>query len=156
VAHPNEELITRFYTAFQKHDGEGMAACYGPAVRFSDPVFPDLEGERAKDMWRMLCEIGKDLVIEFSHVSANDGHGAAHWEAHYTFSRTGRKVHNIIDAHFHFHNGLISEHFDSFSFWRWSRQALGPAGLLLGWSPLLKGAVRKNAAAGLDAFQKKK
>lgn len=158
MAHPNAELIERFYQAFQRHDGEGMAACYAPTVRFSDPVFPGLEGERAKDMWRMLCGRANTsgLRIEYSNISADDGHGSAHWEAWYSFGPGKRPVHNIIDAHFHLHNGLISEHFDSFSFWRWSRQAIGPAGLLLGWTPIIQGAVRKQAAAGLDAFQQQK
>jgi hypothetical protein len=157
VAHPNEELITRFYAAFNKHDGDAMAACYAPAIRFSDPVFPNLEGDRARDMWRMLCSRpGSDLKIDLSNVRADDHHGGAHWEAHYSFGPNKRPVLNIIDAHFHFHNGLIVEHTDSFSFWRWSRQAIGPAGLLLGWTPIIRSAVRKQAAASLDAFQKKK
>lgn len=28
MAHPNAELIERFYQAFQRLDGEAMAACY--------------------------------------------------------------------------------------------------------------------------------
>jgi hypothetical protein len=158
MAHPNAELIERFYQSFQRHDAEGMAACYAPTVRFSDTVFPNLEGERAKDMWRMLCGRASTtgLRVEYSNVHADDGHGTAHWEAWYNFGPQKRPVHNIIDAHFHFHGGLISEHFDSFGFWRWSRQAIGPAGVLLGWTPIIHGAVRKQAAAQLDAFQQKK
>ena len=59
----NAELIGRFYAAFQARDAEGMVACYAADVRFSDPVFPALVGERAKAMWRMLVGRGKDLVI---------------------------------------------------------------------------------------------
>ena len=156
MAHPNADLITRFYSAFQKRDGEGMAACYAPNIRFSDPVFPGLTGERAKDMWRMLCGRNSGLTLEFSNVTADDAHGSAHWEARYVFGPNKRKVLNIIDAHFHFGNGLITEHTDTFSFWRWSRQAIGPAGLLLGWTPIIQNAVRKQAAATLDAFQQQK
>ena len=75
--------------------------------------------------------------------------GRAHWDAHYTFSRTGRPVHNSITAGFAFKDGLIARHADRFSFWRWSRQALGPVGLWLGWTPLLRARVRANARAGL-------
>jgi ketosteroid isomerase-like protein len=150
--HPNAALIEKFYRAFQQRDGEAMAACYAPNVHFSDPVFTSLDGDRARAMWKMLCARGKDLTLEFRDVNANDTHGSAHWEARYSFSRTGRQVHNVIDAHFHFKDGLISEHVDSFSFWRWARQALGPAGLLLGWTPLLKNKVRATAAKGLDEF----
>jgi len=153
VAHPNAELLTRFYTAFQKHDGDAMAGCYGPAVRFSDPVFPNLEGERAKDMWRMLCKIGQDLTIDFSNVSGDDGHGSAHWEAHYTFSRTGRPVVNRVEGMFAFRDGLIVRHYDRFSFWRWAAQALGPLGSALGWFAPLQWKVRKDAAASLEKFR---
>ena len=38
--------------------------------------------------------------------------GRAHWEADYTFSSTGRKVHNVIDATFEFEGGLIRAHRD--------------------------------------------
>ena len=55
MAHPNAELITRFYQAFQRLDAEAMVACYSPDVHFSDPVFTDLNGQEAGDMWRMLA-----------------------------------------------------------------------------------------------------
>ncbi len=146
--HPNAALLTRFYEAFQRRDHAGMAACYAPDVRFSDPVFPDLRGDEARGMWRMLCEAGEDLSLTFEVVEADDARGQARWEAHYTF-RTGRKVHNVIEAEFRFADGLIAEHTDRFDLWRWTRMALGPVGVLLGWSPLLQGKVRSMAAKGL-------
>ena len=45
---------------------------------------------------------------------------------------------NDVRARFRFADGLIAEHDDAFSFYAWSRQALGAAGLLLGWTPLLR------------------
>jgi hypothetical protein len=133
-----------------------MAACYHPDVSFSDPVFPDLKGSRAGAMWHMLCERGKDLRLEFSQVQADDQRGSAHWEAWYTFSATGRSVHNVIDAEFTFRDGLILTHRDRFDLWRWSRQALGAKGALLGWTPLVKNAVQKQADKGLAAFVQKR
>lgn len=129
-----------------------MAACYHPAVRFSDEVFVDLDGARAAGMWRMLCERGKDLKIEFRDIDANDSTGRAHWEAWYTFSGTRRRVHNRIDARFEFKDGKIIRHRDSFDFRAWARQALGPIGLLLGWSGFLRNRVRSQAARNLTAF----
>lgn len=154
--HAHEQLIETFYKAFQQRDAEAMAACYHKDVVFSDPVFPDLHGARAGNMWRMLCARGKDLKIEFNGVNANDSTGKAHWEAWYTFSGTGRKVHNIIDAEFEFRDGKIVRHKDQFDFWRWSRQAIGPAGVLLGWTPILLNGVRKKADKGLVDFEAKK
>lgn len=144
--------IESFYKAFSVRDANGMVACYHPEVVFRDPVFLELDAPRAKAMWRMLCERGKDLKIEASGIEASGDTGKAHWEAWYTFSATGRKVHNVIDAQFRFKDGLIVRHDDTFGFWRWTRMALGPAGVVLGWSPPIQGKIRKLAAKGLAEF----
>lgn len=147
----NAELITRFYEAFSRRDWAAMAACYHSEVHFSDEAF-DLHGADAGDMWRMLITNGRDLTLEYSGISADATTGKAHWDARYTFSATGRKVLNRIDASFEFRDGLIVRHIDRFDFWLWSRQALGTPGLLLGWSGFLRGKVRAKAAASLAAF----
>jgi len=152
----NGALIERFYGAFNDGDGEAMAACYAPGVEFSDPVFPDLRGARAGAMWRMLTEAPGDLRIELLEHDADDERGSAHWKAHYTFTQTGRPVVNDIQASFRFADGLIAEHRDEFSFHRWSRQALGPVGLLLGWTPILRSAVRRKAGGRLEEFLKQR
>jgi ketosteroid isomerase-like protein len=150
--HPNEKLIEAFYTAFKNSDPAGMAACYHPDIEFSDPVFPALRGNRARAMWAMLGERKADPNDRtFDSIKADDTRGSAHWEAKYKFPDTGRPVHNRIDAVFEFEDGKIRRHTDTFDFWGWSRMALGPVGLLLGWGPL-KGPVRKKVAARLDAF----
>jgi ketosteroid isomerase-like protein len=146
------ELLTRFYTAFQQKDAEGMVACYTPDVRFSDPVFPDLVGERAKGMWRMLVGRGKDLRLEFRDITAEEHGGSAHWEAWYTFTASGRKVHNVIDATFTFCDGLIATHTDRFDLYRWTRHALGAKGALLGWTPFVQRAIRRQADGALTKF----
>ena len=146
------EVIERFYGAFAQRDGAGMAACYAPDVHFSDPVFTDLHGPEAGAMWRMLTERGTDLRVALLERSADGDRGAARWRAHYTFTETGRSVVNDVRASLRFGDGLIGEHIDDFDFHRWARQALGPSGLLLGWTPLLRSAVRRRARAGLDEF----
>ena len=142
-------LIERFYSAFDARDGETMAACYAPGARFSDPVFPDLQGEEPGAMWRMLTSQATELRVELlEHDDAS-----ARWRAHYVFSQTGRPVVNDVRAEFRFSDdGLIAVHVDRFSFHRWARQALGTSGLLLGWTPILRSAVRKKAHASLDRF----
>lgn len=151
--HPNAMLIERFYTAFAARDAAGMAACYHPDVRFSDPAFPDLRGAAASAMWAMLLARGKDLTVLHSDVSADDHSGRAHWDATYTFSKTGRRVINRVDAQFRFKDGLIVEHMDHFSFSRWARQALGLPGLLLGHTGFLQRKVQDEAAKGLAQWQ---
>jgi ketosteroid isomerase-like protein len=148
----NAALIDRFYDAFARRDAETMAACYAPDATFSDPVFRGLEGEEVKAMWRMLCERGEDLEVRHRVIETDATTGKAHWDADYTFSTTGRKVHNEIDATFVFRDGLIAEHLDSFSLYRWSRQALGPIGVVFGWSSRLHGKLRSSARERLDEY----
>jgi ketosteroid isomerase-like protein len=149
---PNEQLINRFYESFSARNAEAMVACYHPDIVFSDPVFGRLAGPQAKDMWRMLCARAKDLAITFHSVSATRDDGSAHWEARYSFGKTGRPVHNVIEACFAFRDGKILRHEDTFSLWKWAAQALGPAGTFLGWTPLVRGAIRKEARRGLEEF----
>lgn len=148
----NAALIERFYAAFARRDAETMGACYSPDARFSDAVFRDLRGEEVPAMWRMLCERGTDLEVGHSDVATDADRGSASWWADYSFSATGRTVHNEISASFRFENGLIVEHQDRFSLWRWSRQALGPVGLVGGWSPPVQNKIRAQARESLVAF----
>jgi len=144
--------ITQFYTAFQQKDYETMGTLYHPEATFKDAAFELKSGKEAGAMWKMLVTSGKDLRIEFREVQAIGDKGSAHWEAWYTFSKTGRKVHNVIEAEFEFKDGLIYRHRDHFDFWRWSRQSLGLMGWLLGWSSFLKNKVQTTAMHGLRKF----
>ncbi len=145
----NTALIERFYACFGRRDSAGMAACYSVDIDYADPVFV-LKGNQVGSMWKMLCDAGHDLKITASHIQADDLNGSAHWEARYTWG--GRKVHNRIDAAFRFDQGKIVWHRDRFSLWRWTRMALGPAGLFFGWAPLLHNRVRKMAHGKLERF----
>lgn len=153
--HRNEETLQRFYSAFARLDGEAMAQCYAGDAVFEDEVFSLRGRKQIGGMWQMLCEAtrskGADVWrLVFDGIQADDASGRAHWEAHYRFSATGRMVHNIIDAQVQFNaDGQFARHRDQFDFWRWSRQALGAPGMLLGWTPMLRGKVRSQAAANL-------
>ena len=153
MSQAHHALITRFYQAFQQLDAETMAQCYTEDVLFSDPVFGELRGQDARDMWRMLTSRAKDFTLSFNTVQADDQQGSAHWVATYVFSQTGNIVVNNIQARFVFRDGKICEHRDHFDLWQWSRQALGFKGVLLGWTPLVKNAIRAQAQKGLKAFQ---
>ena len=143
-----DDLIQRFYAAFDEHDGDTMAACYAPDAHFWDPVFGDLSGVEAGAMWRMLTGRSADLRIELPEHEANGETGSAHWIARYTFTQTGRKVVNDVHATFRFKDGLIADHRDEFDYKRWARQALGVAGRL----PPVRNVVRKRPREGLDEF----
>lgn len=148
----NAALVERFYEAFAKRDHTVMATCYAPTAHFSDPVFTSLDGERIGAMWRMLCLRGKDLRVECGPISCASDRCTTTWHAWYTFSGTGPMVHNIVDASFAIANGRIVQHTDTFDLYRWARQALGIKGVLLGWSPLVQNAIRRQGAQGLDKF----
>jgi hypothetical protein len=85
-------------------------------------------------------------------VRADVDNGSAHWDARYTFSLTGRKVHNRIAAAFTFRDGKFATHRDSFDLWRWSRMALGPKGAVLGWTPFVRNTIREQGRRGLDTW----
>ncbi len=149
----NEELIKHFYTSFKNGDAEGMILCYDSNIVFTDPVFGELKGTEAMNMWRMLIASSKgNLKIEFENVIADNKAGSANWVAEYEFSKTGRKVINQIHAQFEFQNGKIIKHTDKFDLWKWSRQALGWKGLLLGWTPFMKSGIKKFARRNLNKY----
>ena len=155
--HPNAQLLTDFYSAFERKDGVAMAECYAKEARFSDPVFPELDAREARAMWRMFCERpGSDLAVTFDGVEADDHKGRAHWIARYTFPLTGRSVVNDIEASFDLADGKITRHRDSFDLWKWTRMALGVTGTLLGWSPIVQNKVRRQARSQLDRFMRDK
>lgn len=160
MSHASAELLKKFYSAFANLDAQTMAGCYHENAVFLDPAFA-LDGKKeVVAMWTMLCtavkEKGRDVwQLDFSGIEADDVQGKAHWEPRYRFSATGRMVHNIVDAKFTFKDGLIIAHHDHFDFWRWSKQALGTPGLLLGWSSFLKKKVNARAATNLAAFMAK-
>jgi uncharacterized protein (TIGR02246 family) len=148
----SRQVITEFYDAFARRDPEAMAALYLPDATFSDPAFGHLDGDEVRAMWRMLARAATDLEVTVRDVTARGDRAAATWEARYTFTETGRRVHNVVEAHMTLEDGLIRRHDDHFDMWRWSRQALGPAGLLLGWSPVVRVQVRRRARRRLDEF----
>lgn len=148
----NEEVITKFYEAFQKRDWKTMQSCYHPEARFSDAAFPNLNYHEVNAMWHMLCENAQNFSLKYSGVTAHDNQGNCRWDAWYTFSRSGRNVHNIIHANFVFKDGQIIKHTDAFNFWRWSSMALGFPGLVLGWTPLMQGKVQATARKSLLKF----
>ncbi len=152
-----KSVIEKFYEAFNNLDAETMASCYHDEIIFEDPAFGILKGDKAKNMWRMLChsQKGKDFRVEASGIEADDSKGKAHWEAHYNFSRTGRRVHNIIDATFEFKDGKIIKHTDRFNLHRWSRQALGFTGALMGWTGFFRKKLNAQTNKLLSDFEQK-
>ncbi len=149
----NEELINKFYTAFGKKDYATMNSCYSSDIVFFDPVFGLLNGDEVKKMWEMLCKRSTDLSISFGNIiHLDEEYSTCDWVATYTFTKTGKKVVNKIRANMKFYNGQIIEHSDAFSLHRWSAQALGFSGWLLGWNRFFQQKIKNNARKSLMQF----
>lgn len=149
------KLIQKFYEDFHHLDAESMATAYHKDIIFFDPAFGTLHGQRASNMWRMLCasQKGKTFEVTLKDVLCNDNLATAKWEARYIFSKTGRPVHNIISASFKIEEGIIIEHHDHFSLHKWASQAMGTKGKLLGWTPVFKYQLQKQTNLMLDKFE---
>ena len=152
----SHDLVNRFYTALAQRDGEAMAACYHDDIVFTDPAFGALKGKDAGDMWRMLCSSDTDLSVTHEVGATTDTSAEVSWVAEYTFTASGRPVRNEVKATMTVRDGLIVGHRDVFDFWKWSRQALGAPGMLLGWSPPFKAKVQKTTRGSLKKFQAKR
>ena len=150
---PNQQLIQKFYTAFQQLDYKTMQDCYADDAVFSDPAFGTLKGNQVKAMWEMLCKQAKGFSLTFSNIqSVDEEYCTCNWIAHYTFSKTGRKVVNNITAHIRIQDGKITEHTDTFDLWKWSNQALGLPGILFGWTPMIQNKIRSKARKSLEKY----
>lgn len=147
----NEEILEQFYSSFQKGDAEGMSACYHDSVTFTDPAFGRLTGKEVGTMWAMLLSRKEsELQIEYSGISTTEKSGEAHWIATYKYGPQKRPVVNKIRSKFKFRDGKIIEQVDDFDLWAWARQALGPVGFLLGWTPLLRNKIQAMARKALS------
>lgn len=152
----NTQLITQFYSSFSEGNIEGMLDCYHSDIVFQDAVFGQLTGERARNMWKMLLSNKKaDTKITFKDVVATSVTGEANWVAEYVYGAKKRKVVNTVHAEFQFKDGKIINHRDTFDLWKWSNQAFGIAGTLLGWTSFMKNKIQVTANKSLDVYIEK-
>jgi ketosteroid isomerase-like protein len=153
----NEELINKFFSAFQKKDYETMNSCYTDEIVFFDPAFEILKGEEVRCMWEMLCKNARDFSLSYSNIKKlDDEYYTCDWVATYTFSKTGRKVVNRIRANMRFADGKIIEHSDAFSLHKWSTQAFGTVGQLFGWNSFFQRKIKNRARKSLLKFMQSK
>ena len=129
-----------------------MQACYADNATFNDAIFKNLNADQTRAMWEMLLTKSKDIRVLYNAVTADDRNGKAHWDAYYTFTSTGNKVVNKVDATFEFENGKILRHTDNFDFYAWAKQALGLSGLLLGWTSFMKNKIQTTGQENLAKF----
>lgn len=145
----------QFYRAFAARDWRTVGALYADDAVFNDPAFANLNAPQVRAMWRMLLERGKDMTVQFEVHQDTPQHARVTWTATYTFTQTGRRVVNVISADMQLRDGRIVRHTDTFDFHRWSAQALGPIGRLLGWTSWLRAKVSGKAMASLRQFMER-
>ena len=150
---PKEQAVSEFYKAFNELDAEKMVSLYHSQVEFTDPAFGTLKGEHAGNMWRMLCKNARDFSVECSGIKEDGNRVETKWEAHYTFSRSGRRVHNIIHASFEFEGDKVIRHIDQFNLHRWAKQALGFKGFLFGGTSFFQKGLQKQTHQLLTKFE---
>ena len=148
-----DELINKFYTSFQERDFNGMIGCYSNDIVFFDPVFGLLRGDEVRAMWEMLCKNARGFSLTYGNIQhLDDEYSTCDWVATYTFSKTGRRVVNKIKANMRFADGMVAEHSDAFSLHKWSSQALGFSGWVLGWNRFFQRKIQNGARKNLTRF----
>lgn len=145
-------VASRFYDAFMVRDYYTMGLLYANHATFRDPVFPRLTAQGARLMWQMLLSEAEDLGIEVNIIEDTADRARVDWVARYTFTPTKRSVVNRVHTEMAIAAGKIVQQTDQFNFWRWSGQALGWRGWLLGFTPLVREKVQRQAAKSLTEF----
>jgi ketosteroid isomerase-like protein len=146
--HSHSEVVTRLFTALQKHDHRAMADCYADDASFKDIAFEISGKKRIHAMWHMICE--GDIRASFDIVSVTERVAVVKVVDDYTFRSSGRKVHNVIESRFRLNNGSIVDQEDACNAREWAEMALGGvSGFLAGRLAFLR---RAKAHKMLDAF----
>lgn len=148
-------VAQRFYDALTVRDWYTMSLLYAEHATFSDPVFPLLNAKGTRLMWQMLLSRAEDFNVDVDIVEDSASRARVNWVAHYTFSGTGRPVTNRVRSEMQIVAGKIVRQEDTFSLWRWSAEALGAKGALLGWTPIVRNKIRGQASAALRDFARK-
>lgn len=152
----NKEIIEKFYTSFSEGNSKGMTECYHKNVVFQDPVFGTLKGEKAFKMWEMLLSRKTDTTkISFENIVTNNDTGSVNWKAEYLYGKQKREVTNLVSANFKFKDGFIIQHIDTFDLYKWTKQAMGPVGYLMGWSTFMKNKIQKTTNEQLATYMSK-
>ena len=138
------EVLTRFYDALSRRDGETMASLYSPDASFEDEIYR-LRGEDVGKMWRGLMSRAKTLTVSYTIAKAGAGDGTVEWTARYEYPGGGPVV-NVILSELELAGGKIVRQRDRFDFPRWAAQALGTKGKLLGRFEWFRRVVSREAA----------
>lgn len=157
-----ETMATRrvqdFFDALARLDAYALAQCYAPSARFEDAAWSLQGTEAIAAMWEMICDDTRRLGADVWRLECLRIRGTRHrckvdWRLSHRDPATGRLIHQRMESRFLLtRDGRIDFHENRFSLWRWSRQARGLSGWLLGWTPIMRQRVRHDAAQRLDRY----
>lgn len=153
--------LERFFDALRRCDKAALRDCCSPGLRFDDPLISITGRDDRLDWCTLLwtpCDGDGQRIwhLELDDVHTRGPLGTARWNLRYRYTPTGRLIELAVTSQFTFDpDGSITAQRDSFDFWRWSRQAHGLLGLLLGWTPLLWDQARDQARVSLEDHQRR-
>lgn len=150
-----KKLFDNFYQGMQKQDSQAINLCYHQDTQFEDPVFGRLDYENVTTMWTMLMERAQDFSVEYTVLEAEENRGKVRWIAKYLFSKTGKKITNIVTSEIELKEGKIIHQVDTFNLRKWIGMALGFKGILTGWIPAVQNKVKTQAKKGLEHYKQK-
>ena len=150
-----KNTLEKYYENLASGNIDALKNLYHPEVTFKDPVFK-LQALEVWVMWKMLFSSGKSPIkIIYRDIIVNENMGSALWIADYTFSKTGRKVKNVIYSSFEIKDGKIFKQTENFDFQLWMKQAFGPFGTILYYIPFFKKILQKKAKKNLIQYMQK-
>jgi SnoaL-like domain len=155
VATAREQQIRKFYADLEQGRAEACIEQLSAEATFEDPIFGKVAAGEVPSLIRFLCaNPSPGRRFEVHEVQIHDHERATlRWTAHYIFPTTGRAVANQIETPMSFRDNRIASYADRFDLWRWMGMALGPVGVLFGWTPILQEKVRSTVHSRFVKFK---
>jgi len=110
MATREEDIIRRYFDAFNSHDLEAVMACFHP-----DPVVVDSEGRRhegvdaVRRLYRFQFSVADDGRCDLRSLVGHDGRGMAESLFHGTLNRGGTVIQALGAEVFEFADERIKE-----------------------------------------------
>jgi len=110
MATREEEIIGRYFEAFNKHDLDGVIACFDP-----EPVVVDSDGRRhegvdaVRRLYRSQFSLAADGRCDLRSLVGHDGRGMAESLFHGTLERDGAVIKALGAEVFEFADERIKE-----------------------------------------------
>jgi hypothetical protein len=110
MATPEEDIIQRYFEAFNNHDLDGVIACF-----HQEPVVVDSNGRRhegvdaVRRLYRFQFSLAADGRCDLRSLVGNDGCGMAESLYHGTLDRDGTAIKALGAEVFEFADGRIKE-----------------------------------------------